>query len=324
MRARPRSNNGPSGANLPPLLVEITAVFKLDCMVAGIVPHPMLVPPSAIMVDGLPTSLKPEGGKQNQPQTLTSFLIVAYTPPETFEDTDLMTEDRTRQARKAAERPEIRIISRAGEEVSADALSIAEYERWGCNEYTVVEAVDLDDPHTSYAERSYVVMSPRNLVKVKPRDKRDHVEWLVGRGKYEEALTAAETIEAEEKMMGVRPPPASADDNGKSKDHLSSQEIGQKYLEHLFKEGYSLQIVQWVCFWLTVIHRSLYQGCKNLPEGLRPRFEAMGELDICVRAAETASGEEAECHLCQRLTLYYVGNYPVCAYREPQTRTSRL
>ncbi|KIL61096.1 hypothetical protein M378DRAFT_1059673, partial [Amanita muscaria Koide BX008] len=43
--------------------------------------------------------------------SITAFLIVAYTPPETFQDE--MTDDHANQARKAAERPELRLISRA-------------------------------------------------------------------------------------------------------------------------------------------------------------------------------------------------------------------
>ena len=44
------------------------------------------------------------------------------------------TANRAEQARKLAERPELRVISRSGEELSADALAISGYERWGCND----------------------------------------------------------------------------------------------------------------------------------------------------------------------------------------------
>lgn len=226
IRTRPQTKDAPS-SSLPPLLVEITAIFKLDCMVAGLVPHPM---PAAISLDGLPQSLKPEAGKPERTPMLTSFLIVAYTPPETFEDTDQMTEDRARQARKAAERPEMRIVSRAGEELAADALSITDYQNWGCNDYAIVATVDLDDPLASYTDRNYVILSPRDLVLVKPRDRRDHVEWLVERARYEEALKEAEEIEAQERMAIVKT-------DEETKSHLTAQEIGQKYVEHLVSEG---------------------------------------------------------------------------------------
>ncbi|PPR01596.1 hypothetical protein CVT26_013335 [Gymnopilus dilepis] len=267
IRARPRGNGAPTIPNAPPLLVEVTAVFQLDCMVAGICPHPTPVPPSSMLtIDGLPFSPSsrpdtPSSEKARsiqsqtqtrplpQQQTLTSFLILAYTPPEAFDDTDEMTDDRTRQARKAAERPEMRIISRAGEELASDALSVAGYEKWGCNDYSVVEVTESDDPTllatgNELENRSYVVLSPRDLVRVKPRDRKDHVQWLVDKGRYEEALTEVEKIEAEEAALGVRLPVTSVNGKGVDDDrtinartHLTSQEIGQMFIEHLVREG---------------------------------------------------------------------------------------
>jgi hypothetical protein len=197
-------------------------------MIAGVVPHPTPVPSSNLTDGLLPASLKPEG-KKPQTQTLTSFLVIAYIPPEAFDDTDEMTDDRRRQARKAAERPEMRIISRAGEELAADALSITDYQHWGCNDYTVVEVSGSDDLLALDVDRSYVVMSPRDLVRVLPRDRRDHIAWLVERGRYEEALTDVEKLEAEEAAMGSKLKGTEV--------HLSAQEIGQKYIEHLVQEG---------------------------------------------------------------------------------------
>ncbi|KAF8967466.1 vacuolar assembling protein VPS41 [Flammula alnicola] len=231
VRTRTRSND-PAAAKAPPLLVEITAVFQLDCMVAGIVPHP--TPVLSLMADGLPPSLKPDSTKEQQTQTLTSFLVVAYTPPEAFDDTEEMTDDRRRQARKVAERPEMRIISRTGEELANDALSITDYQRWGCNDYTVVEVSASDDPLAIDIERSYIVMSPRDLVRVMPRDRRDHVAWLVERRRYEEALTEVEKIEAEEAVTGFK---IAIVAEGKERVHLTAQDIGQMFIEHLVQDG---------------------------------------------------------------------------------------
>lgn len=138
-----------------------------------------------------------------------------------------MTDDRARQARKAAERPELRIISRAGEELTADALTIANYQHLGCNDYVLVE-VSSDDQQSldTDKERCYVVMSPNDLVLVKPRDRRDHVLWLVERRRYEEALDEVESFEAE----GSR--------NSKEEDELIVQEIRRKYIHHLVHEGW--------------------------------------------------------------------------------------
>ncbi|KAF9458458.1 hypothetical protein BDZ94DRAFT_1270495 [Collybia nuda] len=217
IRARPRTTTNAATANLPPLLVEITAVFQLDCMIAGVIPHantfPTSLPTSTLLNDTSSISSVPP------PKALTSFLIVAYTPPDTF--VNERTEDRAQQARKAAERPELRIISRAGEELAADALSITDFHLWGCNDYVLS---DVDSDTVSEEGRSYVVLSPRDLVLVKPRDRRDHVAWLVERKRYEEALDEVERIEA-------------AGPTVEGEAALSATDIGQRYIEHLVSEG---------------------------------------------------------------------------------------
>jgi hypothetical protein len=74
-------------------------------------------------------------------------------------------------------------------------------------------------------ERCYVVMSPKDLVLVKPRDRRDHVMWLVERRRYEEALEEVERAEAE------------GGGNPKEEDELIAQNIRRKYIHHLVNEG---------------------------------------------------------------------------------------
>ena len=140
-----------------------------------------------------------------------------------------MTDDRARQARKAAERPELRIISRAGEELTADALTLANYQHLSCNDYVLAE-VSSDDQQSLDADkgRCYVVMSPNDLVLVKPRDRRDHVMWLVERRRYEEALDEVESFETE------------GSGNSKEEDELIIQEIRRKYIHHLVHEGWFL------------------------------------------------------------------------------------
>jgi hypothetical protein len=190
IRARPRTATS-SSVNVPPLLVEITALFQLDCMVAGIVPHP----------------------SGEEPLSLTSFLIVAYTPPDTS-FFDEATEDRSQQARKVAERPELRIISRGGEELAADALSISGFQSWSCNDYVLAEI----KPEGATG-RCYIVLSPKDIVIVKPRDSKDHIDWLVERQRYEEALEVLEKL---------------GDSQG---GDINASEIGQKYVEHLVADG---------------------------------------------------------------------------------------
>ncbi|KAG6917674.1 hypothetical protein DXG01_001649 [Tephrocybe rancida] len=221
IRARPKTS---SNAAAPPFLVEITAVFQLDCMIAGIIPHPTPAP-AAVPSQALILASDSASNISSTPSTfsLTSFLIIAYSPPDTFFDE--RTDDRARQARKAAERPELRIISRAGEEFAADALSITDFHLWGCNDYILCDVLGSDTAAAGSDEgRCYVVMSPRDLVLVKPRDRMDHVAWLVERKRYEEALNDVELIEAETPAVP-------------GESILSAAEIGQRYIEHLVSEG---------------------------------------------------------------------------------------
>lgn len=222
IRTRPRTANSPK-TNLPPLMVEVTAVFELDSMIAGIVPHPLSKPLCSVPSHQPSTKIV----SSHAAPSLTSFLILAYTP----QDTSLLSGNElasthAEQARKAAERPELRIISRAGEELAADALSIAGYERWGCNDYVLVDIPsDTDEPF-------YVVLSPRDVVIVRPRDWQDHVAWLVERKRYEEALEEIEKRQASGETALT-----------KGEEQIDPVAIGQKYIEYLVSESTSFQLL---------------------------------------------------------------------------------
>jgi len=229
IRERPRTTVSSATANLPPFIVEITAVFQLDCMIAGIVPHPTPSPNVSSDVSTSANGLHSDKSSEKHSTLLTSFLIVAYSPPETF--TDEMTEDRARQARKLADRPELRIVSRAGEELATDAITVTDFQKWGCNDYVLVEGVSSDDPaYIDLETRSYVVLSPKDLVRVMPRDRRDHVAWLLERQRYEEALEEVEKIEADRLLKKT-------ETTGESENIFSAVEIGQEYIRHLVNEG---------------------------------------------------------------------------------------
>ncbi|KAH9994131.1 vacuolar assembling protein VPS41 [Russula compacta] len=211
IRARPRTSTS-SSANLPPFLVEITAVFQLDCMIAGVLPL------SSVMTDrSLPVHAHTRNASSSSSSSVsapTSLLVLAYTPPDTsflHEATD----DRVMQARKTAERPELRIISRAGEELSSDALSVTGFQSWGCNDYLLAE---FDQDGTGKT-KGYLVLSPKDVILVRPRDRKDHIAWLVERKRYEEALEQIEIIESE------------------GTETIDATEIGQRYIEHLVGEG---------------------------------------------------------------------------------------
>jgi len=140
--------------------------------------------------------------------------VLAYSPVDTsflHEATD----DRILQARKRAERPELRIISRAGEELANDALSVTGFQSWGCNDYVLAE-FDQDDTGKT---KGYLVLSPKDVIIVRPRDRKDHIAWLVERKRYEEALGQIEIMESE----GL--------------ETVDATGIGQRYIEHLIGEG---------------------------------------------------------------------------------------
>ena len=225
VRARPRVAGSSSA---PQLVVEITAIFQVDCMISGIVPHPTPPPPP-------PTSTKTPAPAA---PALTSLLILAYTPPDTsFLHGNERTDDRAQQARKAAQRPELRIISRAGEELTADALGLTDFQMWGCNDYVLAQ-VDGGGGD----EMWYVVLSPRDIVIVKPRDRRDHIAWLVERKRYEEAL------EEVEKIQGSGGALVGAD----VEIAVDAVEIGQRYIEHLVGEGWFADLAYFNSFSLMV------------------------------------------------------------------------
>jgi vacuolar protein sorting-associated protein 41 len=213
IRARPRTLTSPSSsANQPPFLAETTAVFQLDCMIAGVLPLSTMMTDRNIPVLGH-TRNATTSSTSSVPAP-TSLLVLAYAPADTsflHEATD----DRAMQARKTAERPELRIISRAGEELSTDALSVTGFQSWGCNDYVLAEF----DQDGAGKTKSYLVLSPKDVVIVRPRDRKDHIAWLVERKRYEEALEQIEIMESE------------------GTETMDATEIGQLYIEYLVGEG---------------------------------------------------------------------------------------
>lgn len=191
VRVRQRSRQQ-SASGLPPLTVEMTAIYQVDCMISGIARY------------------------QN------SFLVLAYISPDTYDNE--ATEDRAEQRRKAANRPELRLIDK-GEEISADALSLSNYHMYGCHDYSLVKS-------QRPGEEVFFVVSPSDVIVVRPRDEADHIDWLVDRQRYEEALTAAEELQS------------------KHGSALDVKAIGLKYIQHLISQSrFSVQLhsVEEVC-----------------------------------------------------------------------------
>ncbi|GAA6000682.1 hypothetical protein JCM10207_004607 [Rhodosporidiobolus poonsookiae] len=162
------------------LFVEITAVFQVDCMVSGLVPY----------------------------GAAGDLLVLAYMTEDLYDDEE--TADRDAQRRKAGSRPELRIISQDGEELSSDAISVRNYDRWQCRDYSLVPAAD---------GQSFYVVAPMDVVVVQTRDEEDHIVWLIEQQRYEEALGAIET-------SGMA-----------TAGGFDATDVGKKYLEYLIDDG---------------------------------------------------------------------------------------
>lgn len=189
---------------------EVTNVLKLDCMISGIVPF--------VALDEF--SVAPSSGAAPSARThsdTTAYILFSYI---TDEDAD---EESFQSFAKPSQPPELRIIDvESGEELSSDILGISQFERYQCRDYRLVGSYSSRTPVASY-----FATSPTDLIEVRKRDVWDHIAWLCEHKRYEEALRVAE----KEGLKGVSAM------NGGGRDGFSVQEIGRKYLEHLFEDG---------------------------------------------------------------------------------------
>jgi hypothetical protein len=181
---------------------EVTDIFQVDCMISGIAPH------SRLGGGGDTEDGDDDDGQQD------SFLVLAYLTEDTFTDADEMTSSESQQKRKPGARPELRVISSEGEELSSDVLALHEYARFGCSDYSLRRSPEGD---------CWFVISPKDIVVARNRDARDHLAWLIEKGKYEDALRALDV-----------------DDRG----GFDKKEIGTKFLDHLVQEGESRWIIE--------------------------------------------------------------------------------
>ncbi|KAG2458062.1 AMPH protein, partial [Polypterus senegalus] len=69
------------------------------------------------------------------------------------------------------------------EEISSDALTVRNFQENECLDYRLEH---------SEGESLFYIISPKDIVVAKERDQDDHIDWLLDKKKYEEALMAAE------------------------------------------------------------------------------------------------------------------------------------
>jgi len=88
------------------------------------------------------------------------------------------------QRRKIVQQPELRIVTQACKEIASDTLPVNGYESLKPSDYRLVYLPG------NYESLLYIV-SPRDVIRARPRDMDDHIRWLLHRHKYREALDAA-------------------------------------------------------------------------------------------------------------------------------------
>lgn len=122
--------------------------------------------------------------------------------------------------RRPAERPELRIISKLGEETSSDALSINHFERYQAHDYLLCPLPPTSArARDSSAFAGLYVLAPHDLILVELRTRSDHISWMIEHQDYEGAMKEVEAAG----LAGAQ--------------GYSLSEIGKKYLDHLVHQG---------------------------------------------------------------------------------------
>ncbi|XP_014884004.1 vacuolar protein sorting-associated protein 41 homolog isoform X1 [Poecilia latipinna] len=117
----------------------------------------------------------------------TEFFICGLAPLADQLVTLFFVQDPTNQMdEEDRARPRLDIIQalpESCEEISSDALSVRFYQDNECRDYRLEH---------SEGESLFYIISPKDIVVAKERDQDDHIDWLLAKKKYEEALMAAE------------------------------------------------------------------------------------------------------------------------------------
>jgi hypothetical protein len=108
-----------------------------------------------------------------------------------------------------APRPQLRVVTRDNDEICSDALEVRGFEDFRSLDYRLEHIP---------SESLFYIVSPRDIVVARPRDKDDHVAWLLERERYEEALRAIEEF-------------------GDQLHRHSALEVGERYLASLMQRG---------------------------------------------------------------------------------------
>ncbi|KAI9500149.1 hypothetical protein BX070DRAFT_196326 [Coemansia spiralis] len=182
----------------PMLYAEISVLFRTDFIVSGL----------AIFRD--------------------HFLVLSYGDHEAVQSMvsgsdEIPSESQQHRARDALP-PELRMINWNIEEISSDVLSLEGFPLLQPNDYGLAYCASRDASTPQEAD-TWFILSPKQLVSVRPRGLKDHIQWLTERDNYQQAL---------------------ADIEEAYKNSADYQSIGQAYAHILMDEGRTKEAAQ-VC-----------------------------------------------------------------------------
>ncbi|KAJ2002902.1 Vacuolar protein sorting-associated protein 41 [Coemansia thaxteri] len=192
-----------SAAAGPSLYAEIGVLFRTDFVVCGVAMY------------------------------RSQFLVLTYGDHQTVDDVGQGGEEpaEARQQRRArdAQAPELRVINWNIEEVSSDALALEGFPLLQPNDYGLAFCAAGAAGAAGAGEAdTWYILSPKQLVSVRPRGLSDHVQWLTERGSYKQALGDIEDA------YGGRGAWAAYRSQVKETEY---QAIGQQYAQLLMDAG---------------------------------------------------------------------------------------
>lgn len=197
-----------SSASSSNLSVKVEMVFQVDCIISGICAWEAGGSPDIAIL-----------AHTSEPEDLEVDATGNERPPSDDGTADSIAPRSSK--RRPAQRPELRIISSNGEEISSDALNINSFQRYQPNDYCLCYLLPPSESgkKKKMDDESLYVMSPKDLILVELRNRSDHISWMIDHENYEGAMKEVE----EAGLAGAH--------------GYSLSEIGQKYLNHLISQG---------------------------------------------------------------------------------------
>ncbi|KAH9468700.1 hypothetical protein Pst134EA_009234 [Puccinia striiformis f. sp. tritici] len=190
------------------VVVSVDMVFQVDCIISGICAWEVSGSPDIAIL-----------AHTNEAEDSDAEATGNECSPSDDGTTDSIAPRSSK--RKPAQRPELRIISSNGEEISSDALNINSFQRYQPNDYCLCYLLPPpgNGKKKKMDDESLYVMSPKDLILVELRNRSDHISWMIEHQNYEGAMKEVE----EAGLAGAH--------------GYSLSEIGQKYLSHLISQG---------------------------------------------------------------------------------------